>query len=146
MKKNLFRLKILSFFLAAAFAAGCASTPESKPEPAPAPAAEPQPAPAPMAEPSKPAAVTSYSVVRGDSLWTIAAQPAIYGDAYQWPLIFKANHGMIQDADLIEPGQALTIPRDATAGEIAAAIHHAKTRGPWKLGVPEASDKAYLSR
>ena len=53
---------------------------------------------------------------------------------------------MIRDADLIEPGQTLTIPRDATAGEIAAAIHHAKTRGPWKLGVPEASDKAYLSR
>ena len=44
MKTYLFRLKITSLFLAAAFVVGCASTPEKKPEPAaPAPAAEPQP-------------------------------------------------------------------------------------------------------
>ena len=149
MKTYLFRLKITSLFLAAAFVVGCASTPEKKPEPTPAPAAEPQPAPAPVEQPAPapaPEAVTSYTVGRGDDLWSIAAHPAIYGNAYEWPLIFKANHGQIQDADLIEPGQVLAIPRDATADEVAAAIHHAQTRGPWQLGVEEASDKAYLSR
>ncbi len=148
MKKDLFRFKAVTLILASVLAAGCASTPEPKSEPAaPAPAAEPQPAP--MEQPAAtamPEAVTSYTVGRGDDLWSIAALPVIYGNAYEWPLIFKANHGQISDADLIEPGQVLTIPRAATAEEIAAAIHHARTRGPWKLGVEEASDRAYLSR
>jgi Tfp pilus assembly protein FimV len=147
MKTHLFRLKLMTPLFAAAFAVGCATTPEPKPEPATtAPAAESQPAPMEQPAPAMPEAVTSYTVGRGDDLWSIAALPAIYGNAYEWPLIFKANHGQIQDADLIEPGQVLTIPRDATAAEIAAAERHARTRGPWKLGVPEASDKAYLSR
>jgi len=30
--------------------------------------------------------------------------------------------------------------------EIDAAIRHAKTRGPWSLGVVEDSDRAYLAQ
>lgn len=89
---------------------------------------------------------SSYSVVRGDNLWNISAKDSIYGNAFQWPLIYKANSDKIKDADLIYPGQEFTIDRAASAAEIDAAVHHAKTRGAWTLGVVEESDKAYLAR
>jgi len=82
-------------------------------------------------------------VVRGDTLWDIASYRVIYGNPYQWPLIFKANSDQIDDADLIEPEQVLMIP-NASASEIEAAIQHAKTRGAWSLGVIEESDLAFL--
>lgn len=91
-------------------------------------------------------ATDSYSVVSGDTLWGISAKSEIYGNPYQWPLIFKANRSQIQDADLIFPGQNLTIQRDASAADIDAAVNHARTRGAWSLGVVEASDEAYLAR
>ncbi len=88
----------------------------------------------------------TYSVVSGDHLWGIAAKPRIYGNPYQWPLIYKANADAIADADLIEPGQVLTIVRGSSSDDIDAAVRHAKTRGAWSLGVTEDSDKAYLGR
>ena len=88
--------------------------------------------------------VTSYTVVRGDNLWDIASYRVIYGNPYQWPLIYKANADQIKDADLIYPGQVFSIPRDMSASQIEAAIQHARTRGAWSLGVVEESDQAYL--
>jgi len=89
---------------------------------------------------------SAYTVVRGDNLWNISAKDSIYGNAFQWPLIYKANSDKIKDADLIYPGQEFTINRSASGAEIDAAVHHAKTRGAWALGVVEESDKAYLAR
>jgi Tfp pilus assembly protein FimV len=121
--------------------AGCQSkAPEEE-------AAEAEAAPvaeAPAAE-AAPAGET-YSVVSGDHLWGIAGQSQIYGNPYQWPLIYKANADSIADADLIEPGQVLNIARGSSADEVDAAINHAKTRGAWSLGVSEESDQAYLAR
>jgi nucleoid-associated protein YgaU len=91
-------------------------------------------------------AMDSYTVVPGDSLWSISAQSAVYGNPYQWPLIYKANRSQIKDADLIYPGQEFDIDRAASAAEIDAAVMHAKTRGAWSLGVTEDSDMAYLNR
>jgi nucleoid-associated protein YgaU len=91
-------------------------------------------------------AADSYTVVAGDTLWGISAMSDIYGNPYQWPLIYKANRSQIQDADLIFPGQNFAIQRDASAAEIDAAINHARTRGAWSLGVVEASDEAYLAQ
>jgi nucleoid-associated protein YgaU len=88
----------------------------------------------------------TYAVVSGDTLWGISAKDSIYGNPYQWPLIFKVNRSQIKDADLIFPGQSLTIKRGASAGEVDAAVSHARTRGAWSLGVVEASDEAYLAR
>ncbi|MFO7592780.1 MAG: LysM peptidoglycan-binding domain-containing protein [Pseudomonadota bacterium] len=102
---------------------------------------EPEPAPEP-----EPVAMDSYSVVAGDNLWNISAKGDIYGDPYQWPLIYKANRNKIEDADLIYPGQQLDIDRSASSAEIDAAINHARTRGAWSLGVTEESDMAYLNR
>ncbi len=86
-----------------------------------------------------------YLVVSGDNLWNIAGQDSIYGNPYQWPLIYKANSSQIKDADLIFPGQYFNIPK-AMGAERAAAIEHARTRGAWTVGETEASDIQYLNQ
>ncbi|HJX18336.1 MAG TPA: LysM peptidoglycan-binding domain-containing protein [Acidiferrobacterales bacterium] len=132
---------ILMATLAAALAA-CATTKKEEPAPAAPAAAAPAPAPELKAVSTLPA---NYEVQRGDHLWGIASQPRIYGNPYAWPLIYKTNSAKIKDADLIHPGQNLDINRSASTGDIDAAVRHAKTRGAWKLGVTEDSDKAYLA-
>jgi nucleoid-associated protein YgaU len=87
----------------------------------------------------------NYIVSVGDNLWNIAGQGSVYGNPYQWPLIFKNNSSQIKDADLIYPGQTFDIPK-ASDAEIAAAVEHAKTRGAWVIGEAEASDWAYLAQ
>ena len=54
-----------------------------------------------------PAGKTS-TVVRGDSLSKIAKRE--YGDMNQWRKIYEANRDVIDNPDLIEPGQNLIIP------------------------------------
>ena len=88
----------------------------------------------------------SYTVVRGDNLWNISGKSSIYGDPYQWPLIYKANRTQIKDPDLIFPGQNFDIDRNATAAEIDAAVNHARTRGAWSVGDVEQADLDYLAR
>jgi nucleoid-associated protein YgaU len=68
------------------------------------------PAPAPPAD-------TFYTVVKGDTLWSIAKRT--YGNPLQWRKIWNANSGMLIARDRrnatdnghwIYPGQKLTIP------------------------------------
>jgi hypothetical protein len=87
----------------------------------------------------------TYLVVTGDNLWDIAGQDSVYGNPYQWPLVYKANSGQIKDADLIYAGQSLDIPK-ASEADAAAAVEHAKTRGAWTVGETEASDLDYLAQ
>jgi nucleoid-associated protein YgaU len=140
--------RITSITLTAILALALGACATTKEEPAPAPkaaepqAAAPEPVPEPKAVPTMPA---NYEVQRGDNLWGIASQPRIYGNPYAWPLIYKANSAKIKDADLIYPGQNFDIERNASAADVDAAVHHAKTRGAWKLGVVEQSDKDYLA-
>jgi nucleoid-associated protein YgaU len=91
------------------------------------------------------AAKMTYAVVKGDNLWAISGKPEVYGNPYQWPLIYKANSDKIHDADLIHPGQQFAVDKNPTGEAAAAAIKHAKTRGAWTVGAAEESDKAYLS-
>lgn len=92
------------------------------------------------------AASTTYEVVAGDNLWDISGKSSVYGNPYQWPLIYKNNSGKIQDADLIYPGQMLDINQNPTSADVDAAIEHARTRGAWSVGSAEASDSAYLNQ
>ena len=141
MTQHISRLTLIAVL--AATLGACATT--TKEEPAPAPAAEPvaaAPAPEPKPVSTLPA---NYEVQRGDHLWGIASQPRIYGNPYAWPLIYKANSAKIKDADLIHPGQNFDINRSASNGDIDAAVRDAKTRGAWKLGEAEDSDKSYLA-
>ena len=86
----------------------------------------------------------TYTVRRGDSLWGISGMSSIYGDPYQWPLIFRANTDKIEDADLIHPDQVLDIDMNPSSAHVDAAINHARTRGEWSLGEVESSDRDYL--
>lgn len=88
----------------------------------------------------------TYTVTKGDSLWKISGKDTVYGNPYQWPLLYKTNRASIKDADLIFPGQDLSIDRAASSTEIDAAVRHAKTRGAWSVGAVEASDTAYLGK
>lgn len=87
--------------------------------------------------------VSDYTVESGDNLWNISGKDEVYGNPYQWPLIYKANAAKIQDADLIFPGQVFRIP-SATSSEVSAAVQHAKTRGAWTIGEAEQSDLNYV--
>ena len=93
-----------------------------------------------------PSPLTLWVVHKGEHLWGISAHDKVYGDPYQWPLLFKRNRHQIEDADLIYPGQVLHIERDLSNAEIDRAIEHAKTRGAWILGITELTDLEYLSR
>jgi len=50
----------------------------------------------------------TYVVVKGDSLSKIAKRE--YGDANKWRAIYEANKDVINDPDLIYPGQELKVP------------------------------------
>ena len=93
-----------------------------------------------------PAPISRYIVQSGDHLWGISGQEQVYGDSYQWPLLYKRNRDDIYDPDLIYPGQVLHIDREASEQQIQLAIDHAKTRGAWALGVIEKSDIEYLNK
>jgi nucleoid-associated protein YgaU len=50
----------------------------------------------------------TYTVVEGDTLSGIAKR--LYGEANKWKRIYDANRDVIDDPDLIYPGQDLKIP------------------------------------
>ena len=93
-----------------------------------------------------PQGIGGYVVQKGDHLWGISAKPAVYGDPYQWPLLYKRNRDEIYDPDLIYPGQVLQIERNLSQTQINIAVNHAKTRGAWVLGEIEATDIQYLRK
>ncbi len=58
--------------------------------------------------PEKEPEATFYEVKRGDSLSKIAKQ--FYGDPMKYKVIFEANQPMLDNPDVIFPGQTLRIP------------------------------------
>lgn len=58
-----------------------------------------------------PVASGHYIVQKHDCLWEIAGQPGIYGDSFQWPMLFKSNRDVIKDPDLIYPRQDLSVSK-----------------------------------
>lgn len=70
--------------------------------------------------------VTQYQVQQGDTLGDISAQPAIYGKAERWPLIYSANRKAIgKNVTNLKTGQKLTIPRNYTAAQAKDAERRA---------------------
>lgn len=63
----------------------------------------------------------SYTVKKGDTLWGISSKDYIYGDPWQWPLIYKANRDKIKNPHLIYPKEVLKIPRDINCKDIIEA-------------------------
>lgn len=80
---------------------------------------------------------STYIVEDGDTLWSIAAKPEIYGNKYQWPLIYDANTDILDSYNTsLHEGQKLIIPRNVSAVEIEAAKERAK-----ELGIPDTGEK-----
>ena len=50
-----------------------------------------------------------YTVVAGDTLWKIAVRA--YADGYAWTRVYEANADQITDANVIEKGMVLKLPR-----------------------------------
>lgn len=63
-------------------------------------------------QPSSPATSTGptsvYTVLSGDTLWSIAANHHVPGG---WPQIYAANRDVVADPDLIRIGQSLRLPQ-----------------------------------
>ena len=51
-----------------------------------------------------------YRQIATDCLWRIAEMADIFDNPYMWPKIWRANRRIIQNPDLIYPGQILAIP------------------------------------
>ena len=63
------------------------------------------------ASPSAPTREESYTAQPGDSLWSIAAKPEIYGSAIHWRRLFDANRDVLKSPDRLRAGMTLKIPR-----------------------------------
>lgn len=59
------------------------------------------------------AEVNEYIVQEGDSLWSIAAKPQVYGKASNWNKLYEANKEMLGTPEGIKVGMRLTVPRQA---------------------------------
>lgn len=72
-----------------------------------------------------PEAFDLYTVKEGDSLWSIAADPANYGKATAWRGIFDANRDRMDAPDDLHAGLELRIPQ-AEATESRKEARHEK--------------------
>jgi LysM domain len=82
-----------------------------------------------------------YVIVRGDTLWDLAAR--FYGDPYLWPQLWERNQ-YIQDAHWIYPGDPLVVGFQVTPLESLAELQEtpeeAAPTDPYdrSIGAPEA--------
>ena len=98
--------------------------------------APPPPPPPPPPVESKPRTL-NYQVMKGDSLWTIARKPSVYGDPRRWPLIYRSNQAHIRNPDVLPPGLTLLIELEPSADLVKLAAEHARRRE----GAPDAVKK-----
>jgi hypothetical protein len=86
---------------------------------------------APTEQPT-PDTTMHYMVQPKDTLWDIAGKSSIYGDSFQWPLIFKSNRDKIQDPDLIYPQQDLSVLKTVSGDEVKNARKLSSETGKYK--------------
>lgn len=75
----------------------------------------------PILDDSAPQAYDIYLVKKGETLWSIAADPKVFGDATKWRLLFESNRDTLKSPDRLRPGMALKIPRADGAHVFEAA-------------------------
>lgn len=91
------------------------------------------------------AAHMTYTVSRGDSLWRIAGKSEVYGNPFEWPLIYKANTDKIKHADKIYPKQSFDVVKNPTQADSDAAVNYAKHRGAWRHNKASKKDKKFAA-
>ncbi len=62
-----------------------------------------------------------YTVSPGDNLWNISGKQVVYNDPWEWPIIFHANEGQIENPNLIKKDWVLEIPRELDTASLQAA-------------------------
>ncbi len=82
-------------------------------------------APAPAAK--GPVTYDIYTVKTGESLWSIAAKPEVYGKATSWRRIFDANRDVLKSPNHLRPGMTIKIPREGDGGGSAPAADESVT-------------------
>ncbi len=68
----------------------------------------------------------TYVVRKGDSLWTIAAKPEIYGDATQWRRLYEANQDQLRSPDSLKAGMTLRVPRGDGETSASGEVEYGK--------------------
>ncbi len=114
---------MLAVAVAALAATGCAKKSQIKPQTTPVAVATPD---------ANAGSKKSYVVKPGDSLWKISARKGTLGDAFRWPLLFKANRDQITDPDFIDAKQDLSFKKSYTKEEIADAVKKAESTPPFE--------------
>lgn len=59
----------------------------------------------------QPETFQTYVVKKGDTLWSIAADPKVFGDATKWRQLFAANRETLKSPDRLRAGMMLRVPR-----------------------------------
>jgi len=74
--------------------------------------AAPGPAPVGLGEIAPPEVdwVGSYVVKKGDSLWSIAADPKVLGHGTKWRRLYEANRDVLKNPNQLRAGMTLRIP------------------------------------
>jgi len=117
MKKVITLMTLSSLLVAGVAMNGCAAKRiEASEVPQQAPSNEPA-----AITPMEATPASHYIVEKHDSLWAISGKPGVYGDSFDWPLIFKANRDQIQDPDLIYPRQVFKIEKNPGLEELNRA-------------------------
>ena len=57
----------------------------------------------------------TYVVKKGDTLWSIAADPSAFGDATKWRKLYAANRDVLKSPDRLRAGMTLRVPRGGAA-------------------------------
>lgn len=60
---------------------------------------------------------SQYTIVAGDTLWDISSSGTGFSDPWLWPSLFRENRQLIEDPDLIYPGEDISIPRGISDSE-----------------------------
>ncbi|GEM_PF-899461 len=70
-----------------------------------------EPAVASPADRATHAKADAYVVQKGDSLWSIAAKPQVFGNGTRWRELYEANRDVLKGPEKLRAGMSLKIPQ-----------------------------------
>lgn len=86
------------------------------------------------------------AVESGDSLISLAAQPKGYDNGLLWPLLWRANKGLLPAPTALRDGMRLRVPSHPQLQEIFEAAEFARARSALRGEQRRSADADYLRR